>query len=70
MVWSDDWWVQVGITSRAAALNDCGEVPSVYSRVSFMYDFITSTARIEDSGTYVVDWSGGPSFQANFGNYH
>ena len=70
LVWSDDAWVQVGITSRGAALDDCGDIPSVYARVSFMFDYITTVAQIEDSGAYVVDWSAGPTFQADFGNFH
>jgi trypsin len=70
LVWSGEAWVQVGITSRGAALDDCGDIPSVYARVSFMYDYITSVAQIEDSGSYVVDWSAGPTFQADFGNFH
>jgi secreted trypsin-like serine protease len=70
LVRADEGWVQIGITSRGAALDDCGDIPSVYAAVPFMYDYITAAAQIEASGLYVVDWGSGPTFQADFGNFH
>ncbi len=65
-----DSWVEIGITSFIINRDQCGNVPGAYSRVSELYDYILSVARIEASGSYVVDWSSGPSAQADFGNFH
>jgi PKD repeat protein len=65
-----DTWAQIGIVSFTAARDRCGDVPAAYSRVSELLEYIVSVARIEQSGTHVVDWSSGASMRADFGNYH
>jgi PKD repeat protein len=63
-------WAQVGITSFLAARDNCGDVPSAFSRVSELYSYIEGIGRIEASGSYVIDWSTGPDAQVDFGNFH
>ncbi len=63
-------WVEIGITSFIINRDQCGNVPGAYTRVSELYDYVVSVARIERSGRYLVDWAAGPSAQADFGNFH
>lgn len=63
-------WAQVGITSFGVALNDCENVPGAFSRVSELFEYIVAVAKIEASGTYVVDWNGASTVRVDFGNFH
>ncbi len=63
-------WAQVGITSFLAARDNCGDVPSAFSRVSELIDYIVGIARIEASGTHVIDWTSGSDVRVDFGNFH
>lgn len=65
-----DSWAQIGVTSFLVARNRCGNVPSAYSRVSELFEYIVSVAKIEASGTVVVNWSGGSTVRVDFGNFH
>ncbi len=63
-------WAQIGIVSFTAARDRCGDVPAAFSRVSELLDYIVAVARVEPSGTHLVDWGPGTSIRADFGNYH
>ncbi len=60
-------WVQVGIVSFG---RECGGVPGVFARVSTLLAWVTGLVPVERSGTHEVDWSGGSTYQADFGNFH
>ena len=63
-------WAQVGIVSFGVNVDQCGNIPAAFSRVTELYEYIVSVARIELSGTHVVDWAAGPVVQADFANFH
>ncbi len=63
-------WAQIGVVSRSVNVDQCGNVPAAFARVSEAYEYIVDMARIEASGAIEVDWSAGPSVRVDFGNYH
>jgi PKD repeat protein len=63
-------WAQIGVVSRSVNVDQCGNIPAAFARVSEAYDYIVDVARIEASGTVEVDWSAGPTARVDFGNYH
>jgi len=65
-----DSWAQVGIVSFGVNVDQCGNIPAAFSRVTELYEYIVAVARIEASGSHVVDWTGGTTAQADFGNFH
>ena len=65
-----DSWIQVGIVSFGVNVDQCGNIPGAFARVTELYDYITAVARFEESGSVVVDWSTGPVATVDFGNFH
>jgi secreted trypsin-like serine protease len=63
-------WAQIGVVSRSVNVDQCGNIPTAFARVSEAYEYIVDIARIEASGTIEVDWSAGPIARVDFGNYH
>jgi PKD repeat protein len=62
-----DWWIQMGIVSFGANL--CYQ-PSAFARVSALVNFVEANVPAEESGSVVVDWSGGgTTATVNFGNF-
>lgn len=59
-------WVQVGVTSFGAFT--C-QPPMAFARVSELVDWIERQVPLEPSGAVTVNWSGGPTGRAEFGNF-
>ena len=66
----EESWMEVGVTSFAVNRDECGNIPAAFARVTALYDYILASARIEDSLSYEVDWSGGATVRVDFGNFH
>jgi len=66
----EESWMEVGISSFLVNRDQCGNIPAAFARVSELYDYIVSIARIEDSLGYEVDWSEGTEVRVDFGNFH
>ena len=62
--------MQVGVTSFAVNVDECGNIPAAFARVTELYDYIVAVARIEDSLSYEVDWGDGDAVRVDFGNFH
>lgn len=60
-------WVEVGVTSFGL---NCGQsLPSAFTRVEPLLDFIFTNTEPELSGSHVVDWTGGSEVTVEFGNF-
>ena len=70
MVPYEESWMQVGVTSFAVNVDECGNIPAAFARVTELYDYIVAVARIEDSLSYEVDWGDGEPQRVDFGNFH
>ena len=63
-------WMQIGVTSFAVNVDQCGNIPAAFARVSELYDYIVAVARIEESLSYTVDWGTETTARVDFGNFH
>jgi len=60
-------WIQIGVTSFTL---NCGQaLPSGFTRVAPLVDFVRSVAEPERSGSHTVDFSAGPVATVRFGNF-
>ena len=56
--------------SRAVNVDQCGNIPGAFARMTSVYDYIVQVGRVELSGSVSVEWGGGSSVQVDFGNFH
>jgi len=63
-------WAEIGVVSRAVNVDQCGNIPAAFARMTTVYDYIVTVGRIELSGTVDVQWGGRTSVLVDFGNFH
>jgi len=63
-------WAEIGVVSRAVNVDQCGNIPGAFARVTSVYDYIVAVGQIEASGSVPVVWGPGPTAQVDFGNFH
>ena len=63
-------WAEIGVVSRAVNVDQCGNIPAAFARVTSAYDYIVSVGRVELSEVVAVEWNGQTTVQVEFGNFH
>ena len=47
-------WAEIGVVSRAVNVDQCGNIPAAFARVTSAYDYIVSVGRLELSDVVSV----------------
>lgn len=63
-------WAEIGVVSRAVNVDQCGNIPAAFARVTSAYDYIVAVGRVELSEVVLVEWGGQTNVQVDFGNFH
>ena len=63
-------WAEIGVVSRAVNVDQCGNIPAAFARVTSAYDYIVSVGRRELSDVVSVGWGGQSTVDVSFGNFH